>query len=62
VFVYRLVVQGSIEERMLTLQKRKAQLAENLLGSDPAEAGKFSAAELEGLLAPLEQENAETGS
>ena len=60
VFVYRLVVQGSIEERMLTLQQRKAQLAESLLGSDPAEAGKFSAAELEGLLAPLEQGNAGT--
>ena len=38
-----------------------AQLAESLLGSDPAEAGKFSMAELEGLLAPLVDEGLPTG-
>ena len=54
VFVYSLVVAGSIEERMLELQQRKLALAEGVLGSDGAELLKFSAADLERLLAPLE--------
>jgi SNF2 family DNA or RNA helicase len=53
VFVYKLVVEGSIEERMLALQARKAALAEGVLGHDEGGAVKFSEADLEGLLAPL---------
>jgi SNF2 family DNA or RNA helicase len=53
VFVYKLVVEGSIEERMLALQARKAALAEGVLGVDAAAAPKFSAEDLQGLLAPL---------
>ena len=53
VFVYKLVVEGSIEERMLALQARKAALAEGVLGSDAAAALKFSDDDLRGLLAPL---------
>ncbi|MFZ6750144.1 DEAD/DEAH box helicase [Undibacterium sp. Ren11W] len=53
VFVYKLVVQGSIEERILDLQARKAALAEGVLGSDAALAPKFDAADLQALLAPL---------
>jgi SNF2 family DNA or RNA helicase len=54
VFVYKLVVEGSIEERMLALQERKAALAEGVLGHDADAAVKFSAEDLQGLLAPLE--------
>ena len=53
VFVYKLVAEGSIEERMLALQARKAALAEGVLGQDAALQPKFSAADLQGLLAPL---------
>ena len=53
VFVYKLVVEGSIEERMLALQDRKSALADGVLGSDSAGAVKFSAEDLKGLLAPL---------
>jgi SNF2 family DNA or RNA helicase len=53
VFVYKLVAEGSIEERMLALQARKAALAEGVLGQDAALAPKFSSADLAGLLAPL---------
>ncbi|MEH0168419.1 DEAD/DEAH box helicase [Roseateles microcysteis] len=53
VFVYKLVVEGSIEERMLELQARKRALSEAVLGSDEAAAAKFSAADLDLLLAPL---------
>jgi superfamily II DNA or RNA helicase len=53
VFVYKLVVEGSIEERILELQARKAALAEGVLGSDGGTARKFSPADLQALLAPL---------
>ena len=54
VFVYKLVVEGSIEERILELQARKAALAEGVLGSDGGGASKFSPADLQALLAPLD--------
>ena len=56
VLVYRIVAAGSIEERMLALQARKAALAAGVLGSDAAgdSATKFDEADLRGLLAPLE--------
>ncbi|MEN3365190.1 MAG: hypothetical protein V7606_2464, partial [Burkholderiales bacterium] len=53
VFVYKLVVEGSIEERILELQVRKAALAEGVLGSDGGVGYKFNADDLQGLLAPL---------
>jgi len=55
VFVYKLVVQGSIEERMLELQARKAALAQGVLGHDEEGAVKFSEADLVALLAPLSE-------
>ena len=55
VFVYQLVAQGSIEERMLELQARKKALADGLLGQDDGAAlAKFSESELSLLLAPLD--------
>ena len=54
VFVHQLVAEGSIEERMLALQASKRALADGLLGSDEGSAlRKFSAPEIERLLAPL---------
>jgi SNF2 family DNA or RNA helicase len=53
VFVYQLVVEGSIEERMLELQRRKLALTEGVLGFDSAAAIKFSEDDLNALLAPL---------
>ena len=54
VFIYKLLVKGSIEERMQALQARKAALSASVLGSDSASAPKFSAEDLRGLLLPLE--------
>lgn len=55
VFVYQLVAEGSIEERMLELQARKRALADGLLGADEgAGLAKFGPSELRLLLAPLE--------
>ena len=56
VFVYKLVVQGSIEDRMLELQARKSALVEGVLGADGEGAVKFSEADLRGLLVPLEHQ------
>ncbi|MFZ6713359.1 DEAD/DEAH box helicase [Undibacterium sp. TC9W] len=53
VFIYKLLVEGSIEERILGLQARKAALVEGVLGSDTAFASKFSPEDLQALLAPL---------
>jgi superfamily II DNA or RNA helicase len=53
VFVYKFVAEGSIEERILALQEKKAQLAATVLGADGAGAAKFGEADIEALLAPL---------
>ncbi len=53
VLVYKLVVEGSIEERMLELQARKLALTNSVLGHDAAGALKFDALDLAALLAPL---------
>ena len=55
VFVYKFVAEGSIEERLLALQARKAALAEGVLGQDAALAPKFGEDDLRGLLMPLER-------
>ena len=54
VFVYKLVVEGSIEERMLELQVRKLALADSVLGHDAAGVLKFNIDDLDALLAPLD--------
>lgn len=52
VLVYKLVVEGSIEERMLELQARKLALTNSVLGHDAEGALKFDAVDLDALLAP----------
>ncbi|MEB0133754.1 DEAD/DEAH box helicase [Actimicrobium sp. CCC2.4] len=53
VLVYKLIVEGSIEERILALQARKAALADGVIGSDAAFTAKFNDVDLQALLAPL---------
>jgi superfamily II DNA or RNA helicase len=53
VFVYSLIVAGSVEERMLGLQQRKRNLAEAILGPDREGQGGLSEMEVDGLFAPL---------
>lgn len=55
VWVVKLVAQGTIEERMLALQERKAQLAQDLYaGSVQRKEPLFGEADLNELLKPLE--------
>jgi len=53
VFVYKLVVAGSIEEKILALQEKKAELAAGVLSEDAGALSKFGEADIRALLAPL---------
>ena len=53
VFVYKLIVAGSIEEKILALQERKAELAEGILSADHHVSFKFGEDDLATLFAPL---------
>ena len=53
VFVYKLIVAGSIEEKIVGLQDKKAALAQGILSEDGAAAVKFSSADLDALFAPM---------
>ncbi len=53
VFVYKLVVAGSIEEKILALQEKKAELAAGILSEDSSSMVKFGEADIAALMAPL---------
>lgn len=53
VFVYKLIAAGSIEERIVALQERKAALADSILSDGASESAAFSSEDIEALLAPL---------
>ncbi len=59
VFVYKLVVSGSIEEKILELQEKKADLAAGILSEDSAGLSKFGEADIAALLAPLPADEVE---
>lgn len=55
VFVHNLIVAGSVEERMLALQRRKQWLSDSLFALEPgASASRLDQAEVERLFAPLD--------
>lgn len=54
VFVYNLIAASSVEERMLSLQRRKRYLADTLLGTQGGP--QLSLEDVEDLFAPLEDE------
>ncbi|WP_435626476.1 SNF2-related protein [Candidatus Ferrigenium straubiae] len=56
VFVYKLVVAGSIEEKILALQEKKAELAAGILSEDVNSLAKFGEADIAALLAPLPED------
>ncbi|AKH17681.1 SNF2-related protein [Deinococcus soli (ex Cha et al. 2016)] len=56
VFVYKLIAAGSVEERILDLQARKASLARGILDGGLSDATQLTPADLDRLFAPLEDE------
>jgi SNF2 family DNA or RNA helicase len=53
VFVYKLVTQGTVEERMLELQQRKKALAAGIYEAGGNDAAALDAADIERLFEPL---------
>ncbi|MEM7606124.1 MAG: DEAD/DEAH box helicase [Myxococcota bacterium] len=53
VFVHNLYVAGSVEERMLVLQKKKRRLADAILAGELTQDAGLSEGDVEALLAPL---------
>ena len=53
VFVYKLIVQGSVEEKITAMQARKAALAAGVLSGEGAAVSALSAADLSALFEPL---------
>jgi len=53
VFVYRLVARGTVEEKILALQARKAELAASILEGGGAASLRFTPEDLADLLRPL---------
>ncbi|WP_277187023.1 DEAD/DEAH box helicase, partial [Caballeronia sp. BR00000012568055] len=51
VFVYKLIAAGSIEEKILEMQARKAALAAGILSEDAGEIAKFSEEDIDALFA-----------
>ena len=54
VFVYKLIAAGSVEERILEMQSRKAALSQGILGAGLSDAGQLSTRDLDKLFAPLQ--------
>jgi superfamily II DNA or RNA helicase len=54
VFVYSLIVAGSVEERMLHLQQKKRRLAGSILGGDAQSLGGLAVGDVDDLFAPLD--------
>lgn len=48
--VYNLISKGTIEEKILEMQKNKQQLADNILGNDQVNSSNLSKEDLLGLL------------
>ena len=53
VFAYNLIAAGSVEERMLDLQRHKRRLADAILSQGAAAAASLTERDVDELLAPL---------
>jgi SNF2 family DNA or RNA helicase len=54
VFVYKLIGAGTVEEKIVALQSRKAELAAAIFDGDGASGARFAAEDIERFFAPLE--------
>ena len=62
VFVYKLVAQGTVEERMLELQQRKKALAAGIYEGGGNAAAALEAADIERLFEPMTDANSVRGA
>jgi SNF2 family DNA or RNA helicase len=54
VFVYKLVALGTVEEKIMSLQYKKAQLAASILGDSEARGAQLTETDLEALFDPID--------
>ncbi len=62
VFVYKLVTEGTVEEKILRLQQRKQALAEGLYGGKSGSPTRLTQEDLEALLEPVTEAISETSA
>jgi SNF2 family DNA or RNA helicase len=55
VFVYRLIAEGTVEDRIVALQARKRDLAALVQAADGASGPALEAGDIDALLAPLDE-------
>ncbi len=57
VFVYKLIAKGTLEEKIQSLQQRKAQLADSMMGEGETQNMKVTQEDLQAIFAPLENDH-----
>jgi superfamily II DNA or RNA helicase len=58
VFVYKLICEGTLEEKILAMQQRKQRLADGLYQSDGGQESQWNETDIEALFGPLHDEDA----
>jgi superfamily II DNA or RNA helicase len=57
VFVYKLICEGTLEEKILAMQQRKQRLAEGLYQKDGSQQPQWNEEDIEALFGPLQDED-----
>jgi SNF2 family DNA or RNA helicase len=57
VFVYKLICEGTLEEKILAMQQRKQRLADGLYQADNRQGPQWDKADIEALFGPLQDED-----
>jgi superfamily II DNA or RNA helicase len=58
VFVYKLICEGTLEEKILAMQQRKQRLADGLYQTDGGQEPQWKEEDIEALFGPLQDEDA----
>jgi SNF2 family DNA or RNA helicase len=61
VFVYKMVTQGTVEEKILEMQERKKLLADSLFDPNAKSSAKIGMKDIQALFEPLQQTGKDTG-
>jgi SNF2 family DNA or RNA helicase len=61
VFVYKLICEGTLEEKIIAMQQRKQRLADGLYQTDGGQEPQWNEEDIEALFGPLQDEDT-TGS
>lgn len=62
VFVYKLITEGTVEEKIVNMQERKQSLADAVYSGKESQSGNFTADELVGLLGDMQIQGNDQGA